>query len=282
MISVVIPLYQKEATIVRALDSVARAACCDHEIVVVDDGSTDGSVACVEAWMRGRDNVELVHQENRGPSAARNTGICHARYPLIAFLDADDTWMSNHLVEMSSLVAAYPQASFYATAWQSIERDGAPRKQAFGLGTDKKGPLPCFYETMATGPMVASCSSVAAWRENLMRVGGFPERIWRGEDKVTWARLAQLGEVVFSPEITATWHRDAPNRSDVGGEIASSAYYDALREIWQETGDERVRRAANVEWARLCGVIKYYDHDTLDAVNKLISGALSMETRDAR
>ena len=88
MISVVIPLYNKEASIKQALMSVLSQSYQEFEVVIVDDGSTDNSVAKVEEIQDSR--IRLIRQENGGPSKARNTGVKNAKGEWILFLDADD------------------------------------------------------------------------------------------------------------------------------------------------------------------------------------------------
>ena len=88
MISVVIPLYNKETSIAQSLKSVLSQEYDDFEVVIVDDGSTDGSVGVVEAINDSR--IRLIKQENGGPSKARNAGVKNAKGEWILFLDADD------------------------------------------------------------------------------------------------------------------------------------------------------------------------------------------------
>ena len=95
MISVVIPLYNKEKQIAETLQSVLLQSFRNFEIVIVNDGSTDGSVAAAEAVQDAR--IRIIQQENAGVSAARNRGIAAAKYELIAFLDADDRWKPEYL-----------------------------------------------------------------------------------------------------------------------------------------------------------------------------------------
>ena len=88
MISVVIPLYNKETSIAQSLKSVLSQEYDDFEVVIVDDGSTDGSVGVVGAINDSR--IRLIKQKNGGPSKARNTGVKNAKGEWILFLDADD------------------------------------------------------------------------------------------------------------------------------------------------------------------------------------------------
>lgn len=101
-VSVIIPLYNKQRYIQRALDSVFAQTYKDYEVLVVDDGSTDNGADIVQ---RCNDSgVRLIRQANAGPGAARNRGIRESSGPCIAFLDADDEWLPAFLeVSMNHL-----------------------------------------------------------------------------------------------------------------------------------------------------------------------------------
>ena len=113
MFSVIIPLYNKELSISNTIQSVLDQTFQNFEIVIVNDGSTDNSVKEVEKFDDKR--IRLIHQENQGVSAARNRGIEEAKYEWIAFLDADDLWMENHLEEMTKLIHDYNDCKFNDT-----------------------------------------------------------------------------------------------------------------------------------------------------------------------
>lgn len=274
-VSVVISLFQKARHVATALEDAfrsCRVAGAPFELVVVDDGSTDGSGAAVRAWA-GQDPerneaLRLLTQKNRGAAAARNAGWRAARGGLILFLDADDRWAPHHVSELLGLVRDFPGAALYADAWAEIGQNGARREHLFGIGSERRGPLPCFFEAMSSGPMIVSSSTAAAPKSFLERSGGFPEGVTHGEDKVGWGRLALLGEVVWSPRVGAVWDKSADNRSDgVSGPAPSPAFRDFLREA-AETGGigdrtrENIRMAIAVEEARLSGELRIYDHQT--------------------
>lgn len=102
MISVIVPLYNKESIIERSLNSVLSQDYNDYELIVVDDGSTDNSVEIIRAIQDPR--IQLISQENGGPSSARNTGVKHAEGDWIMFLDADDELLPGALNHFAKLI----------------------------------------------------------------------------------------------------------------------------------------------------------------------------------
>lgn len=115
MISVVIPLYNKEASIAQSLKSVLSQEYDDFEVVIVDDGSTDGSVGVVEAINDPR--IRLIKQENGGPSMARNTGVKNAKGEWILFLDADDEFLPGALRMFRDAINSHPEFNFIDFSW---------------------------------------------------------------------------------------------------------------------------------------------------------------------
>ena len=105
-VSIVIPLYNKEKYIARAINSILAQTLSDCEIVVVDDGSTDKSADIVRSFDDSR--IHLIQQANAGVSVARNKGIKESKAELVAFLDADDEWMPQFLQEMVVFISKKP------------------------------------------------------------------------------------------------------------------------------------------------------------------------------
>ena len=112
MISVVIPLYNKAGQVGRTLKSVLAQTFQEFEVVVVDDGSTDGSVEEVRSVHD--DRIRIIVQQNAGVAAARNRGIAEARYDFVAFLDADDEWKPTYLETQYNLAQKYKDCDVYA------------------------------------------------------------------------------------------------------------------------------------------------------------------------
>ena len=115
LISIVIPLYNKERFIKETLNSVFNQTFLDYEIIIINDGSTDSSGEIVKILCKNKKNTTLIHQQNKGLSATRNKGIGLAKGEIIALLDADDLWGENYLKEIHKLYNDFPEASLYGT-----------------------------------------------------------------------------------------------------------------------------------------------------------------------
>lgn len=111
MISVIIPLYNKEATITKTLSSIISQEYDDYEIVIVDDGSTDNGVDIVKSLQS--DKISIYSQPNKGPSAARNLGVCKAKGEWIVFMDADDWFEPEAFTVFESLIHRKNKNNFF-------------------------------------------------------------------------------------------------------------------------------------------------------------------------
>ena len=124
-LSVIIPLYNKEREIEGTLRSVLAQKHLPDEIIVVDDGSTDGSAQIVERLAAESALIRLIRQQNAGECAARNCAIAAARGEIIALLDADDEWEPDFLGEILSLYRDFPDCGLYCTGFQVISHEGS-------------------------------------------------------------------------------------------------------------------------------------------------------------
>jgi hypothetical protein len=180
-VSIVIPTYQRRNLVGGAVRSVLAQTHRDFELIVVDDGSDDGtgaSLAALDCRLR------YHRQPNRGVAAARNAGVALARGSIVAFLDSDDTWLPEHLAVLTETLARRPRAVLATTS---------PRHRAEGRAAPSDAvllqPLPaCLY-----GNPVGWPSSIAVRKADLLAVGGFDEQLPVGEGGELWARLAFRG-----------------------------------------------------------------------------------------
>ncbi len=207
MVSIVIPLYNKEKYIAQTLQSVFKQTFHDFEIIIVDDGSTDGSVTEVEKFCDNR--VHIVKQQNAGVSAARNKGIKEAKYDLIAFLDADDIWEKDFLETMIKLQKQYHQCSVFAVNYKVLLSNGHMQVPIInGLAENfKEGVLQNYFQVAAKSDPIICSISLAVNKEAIESIGGFPIGIRAGEDLLTWARLAAHYDIAYSTEPKAIFNR---------------------------------------------------------------------------
>ena len=212
-ISVVVPLYNKGPYIARALNSVFIQTFQDFEVIVVDDGSTDGGAEVVREFDDSR--IQLIQQENQGVSAARNRGIEVAGAELVAFLDADDEWLPKHLEILLRLRIEHPDAGAYGTAYLIKEPDSKIRVASFGNNIPQapwEGLLSRYFRTAALGEPPISASTVAIPKYILNDMNGFNTAAWWGEDTDLWGRIALKYPIAFSWNIGAIYHTEAANR----------------------------------------------------------------------
>ena len=208
--SVVIPLFNKREYVSRAVESVLGQSQVAEELIVVDDGSTDGSGEIVEAY---GDMVTLIRQANAGEAAARNSGIRAAKGTHIAFLDADDCWKSEFLAIVRQLVERHPDAAIYGTGIEAIEVDrtrSLPEDDWRFI--DGSGRLD-YPAALARWVFPLSASSVCVPAARFREIGLFDERLKLATDIDMWVRLCLSGPAFLDRRIGATYHKDALDRS---------------------------------------------------------------------
>ena len=195
-ISVIVPCYNAAAFVPATLRSVLAQQGFELQIIVVDDGSTDGSPERVAREFPG---VALVRQANAGVAAARNTGLAHARHDWVAFIDADDLWLPGKLQAQWELLARHPDASLAYTAWK-VWASNEPEPTADWLSElaheavhsdEWQGPSGWIYPELLVDCVVWT-SSVLVRRELLVQAGGFDVALRIGEDWDLWLRLSRL------------------------------------------------------------------------------------------
>jgi glycosyltransferase involved in cell wall biosynthesis len=184
-ISVVIPVYNGGAHVDTAIQSVLRQHYSDWELIVVDDGSTDDTTSVLSRYSNG---LKVLHQTNRGPSAARNNGLRNATGEYVAFLDADDTWDDNFLkiasAKLDTLSCDYVGV---CTGWEYSEQSRGTlthtrRKLRGNIGLRK---------LMVSNPFPIHAALI---RKNaVVDAGGFDEEIYAMEDWDLWLRLTLPG-----------------------------------------------------------------------------------------
>ena len=198
--SVIMPAYNSRAFIGRAIESVLEQTYRPHEIIVIDDGSTDGTADWIEASFG--DRVRCFRKENEGPAKARNLAARLATGDWLAFLDSDDWWFAEKLASQARSICDDPSVVFAASGF--IHHSAAQSE-----------PMPMLVRD--TGELLKSLllrttvllSSVAVRRETFLAVGGFSEELYCGEDRELWARLAVAGRLAAHVD-PLVWKADRP------------------------------------------------------------------------
>lgn len=211
LFSIIIPLYNKENFIVKTIESALAQTYQDFEIIIINDGSTDKSLEQVNQIIDSRISIFTI--ENQGVSHARNFGISKASANYMAFLDADDLWLPNHLESLKHLIETYPDCGLYASAY--LKKLGKITLDSHYLNIPQNwtGIVENYFESSLVS-CIAWTSAVVVPKSVLENVGGFDEKITlgAGEDIDLWMKIALKYQVAFNNQVTAIYNLHADNR----------------------------------------------------------------------
>lgn len=214
-ISVVIPVYNRREAVGDAVRSALAQTLPPVEVLVVDDGSTDGS-ADAAAGFGGP--VRVLRMPNQGPSAARNTGIKAAKGDAVAFLDSDDVWQPQCLERLAETLQAERADMVFGDVQIQVCGEVAvlsllhQRRVSAVLGSGA-GRIPDCFAMLLLENFIHT-STVMVRREALVRAGMFDESLRSVEDRDMWLRVARSGVVACVPEVVATVRRDGHGLSE--------------------------------------------------------------------
>ncbi|MCC2641645.1 MAG: glycosyl transferase family 2 [Nitrospira sp.] len=201
VVSVVIPLYNARDVIRDTLESVFAQTYHGYEIVVIDDGSTDGSGDAIRAY---GDRLRYIEQRNGGVAQARNRGIAASRGCYIALMDHDDLWEPEKLAKQVAVLEEQPAVGMVVTDVAHIDRAGRPMHQ---LGPAYQ-PQHEFARLFVQG-FVPTPSATLIRKAILEAVGGFDEQFNSAgmDDHELWTRIAAVTTIAGIPE-PLTFHRN--------------------------------------------------------------------------
>ena len=211
-VSVIIPLYNKAPYIKRALDSVAAQNDKNVELIVVDDGSTDGGESVVKSYERVP--IKLITQSNAGPGAARNRGLREASGDLVAFLDADDEWSPEYLKEGVRVLEENPDVATVTFGFFSFPSGKSSESmwRARGLSEGIQRLTPNTSPALAVQMLayMSPCTTIAR-TELIRKWGGFysENKCRYGEDAHLWLKVLLNEKVAFYFRPLANLHNEA-------------------------------------------------------------------------
>jgi glycosyltransferase involved in cell wall biosynthesis len=239
-VSVVVPLYQSRDYVAAALDSVLAQTFTDLEVIIVDDGSTDGGGEIVEEYSAREARVRYVRRQNAGPAAARNTGIASARAATIAFLDSDDMWLPEKLARQLPLLHA--NTLVYSDALV-LRDDGQFDEEHIGARFEPDYAFGYLLRHAPTAPLLTTLVP----RELLIAHGCFEESLVGPEDYDLWLRLAAAGvrfEHVSEALAIYRVRRDGLSADNVRIASGVLAVYEELAAVSSGSRRRAVRRQA--------------------------------------
>lgn len=200
-ISIIMPCYNAEKCIETSIDSIYRQTFKDFELIVVNDGSTDNSLAILKKLAESHPGLRVIDQPNKGPGPARNRGIKEASGQFIAFLDSDDSWHTDCLSKLHQALQTDRDASIAYCGWQNIGLE--PNRCKLFVPQDYENP-----EKIET--LLRSCCwpihGALTRKSAIDAVDGFDEQWTSCMDYDLWLRIAPFNKIVLVPEVLAYYH----------------------------------------------------------------------------
>lgn len=205
--SIIIPLYNKALYVRKAIESVLAQTFHNWELMIVDDGSTDGSNNVAKTYHDSR--ITYIYQDNQGVSTARNNGVLHSHYPYLCFLDADDWWEPTFLEEIAGLINRIPNAGIYGTNYW-IVKNCKKKKALIGIDNGFTEGTINYYQVYAkTLCMPLWTGAICMPRSIFDEANGFNPILKLGEDFDLWIRVALKYPVVFLNKPLSNYYQDA-------------------------------------------------------------------------
>lgn len=205
LVSCVVPVFNGERYLAEAVRSILEQTCRPVELVVVDDGSTDGTPAVVASFDA---DIQYVRQDNAGPVAARNRGLREAHGDFVAFLDADDLWHPEKLSRQLARFRARPELAYSVTLVQNFW-EGDLREEGDGMRDHRRGqPVPGYVS-----------STLLVARDWMDATGGFDGSLVHGDSADWFSRVDAMGGVGELLREVLTFrriHRDSFSRRFAG------------------------------------------------------------------
>ena len=216
-VSVVVPTRNNLDTLPKALDSIRTQNISEIDIIVVDDGSTDGTAEWLQGLMKTEPRLRVINTGGKGPANARNKAIEAANSPLIAFLDSDDWWHAGKLKWQVDYLEKHAEIGFSFTDYVHIDMQGKTLQTCFEYWKPSySGRAPQGYEELKNAEAellacnTAGTSTIVARKNLLQNANGFATNLQSAEDWDLWLRLAHVAPVACT-SIVGTSYLMRPN-----------------------------------------------------------------------
>ena len=214
-ISVILPVYNVEAYVREAVESILAQTFTDFELIIINDGSTDGSGAILRELATHDARIILIEQPNDGAASARNKGLEMARADLIALMDADDVSMPERFALQHARMIQEPELAVLGSFIRVMDKDGNII-QLVERPLTREAIVHCLEHS---GPPVAN-PTVMMRKEALLKAGGYRKAFCPAEDYDLWLRMSDLGYAIANlpqPLLNYRWH--GANASEAHWEV---------------------------------------------------------------
>lgn len=247
-VSIIMPCYNAAAFLKKSIASVQDQTYPFFELLIADDGSSDGSLEVIQSIDDSR--IKPIRLKHSGVSRARNSALQHATGKWLAFLDADDTWSNTFLEKLSDALKKSPEASLAYCGWQNIG-DSQKTSQPY---------IPPDYERDDKFKhLISACPwpihAALAKTDDILAIGGFDEHLTQAEDYKLWLKLACFKKIIRVPEVLAFYHHHAQTQ-------ASRNQFEAASQTWR------------VQWDFIQENIEAFEASDRHRCSALIDGAL--------
>jgi glycosyltransferase involved in cell wall biosynthesis len=210
--SVVIPLYNKENYIVDCINSINSQTYRASEIIIINDGSTDNSLEKINSLKNNIENLIVLDKTNGGEASSRNMGIENSNCEYIAFLDADDFWLSNHLEQLKELIVKYPECELYCSQYYAISRAKEKKKMKLpDIGNNNLMVVNNYFEYLYKGYGFVN-SSNSCVRKNIFKKIDLFKVMNLGTDFDMWCRITEKYELAVFFKESVQINLNAENR----------------------------------------------------------------------
>jgi glycosyltransferase involved in cell wall biosynthesis len=276
LVSVLVPTYNRADCLLETLDCVLAQTHTDWELIVIDDGSTDGTGDLVAAHLQGDARLRYIYQQNAGVSHARNTGLRAAKGDFIAFLDSDDRWQPWKLAAQLACMNERPEVGMVWTDMEAIDHTGAflearhlrtmysayryhQMETLFSESMAAKSipgiPAEATVQEMPTrfyfgdifAPMILGSlvhtSTVMLRRERALQVGGFDESLkYSGEDYDFHLRTCKAGPVGLLDVSAIQYRKGRPDRLTRHTDASAINFLATIEKAVANDTEERLRK----------------------------------------
>jgi glycosyltransferase involved in cell wall biosynthesis len=260
--SIIIPLYNKDKFILRAVNSILNQSYQFYEIIVIDDGSTDNSYKIIDSIESPK--LKKFQQTNKGVSVARNKGAEKANFDFLVFLDADDEWDSNFLENICLLIRKYPGSGIFATNNYFILNNGSffYNKYEELFKGNNFGIIHNYFDVfLKYGNSPFSNSNFCIKKDLFFLLGGYKEGVTLTEDSDLWCRAALISSIAYCKLPLSNYYVDIPNNTN----------YHIIEKNYQVTDTLLLLLESNsIPYNLIPSVKKLIAHFQLNCVKKLL------------